>query len=130
MSLSPVEGEVRAEIAPATDGDGVAKREVVGRSPGQLAWARLRRDRTAVVSGVVLIVLMLIALAAPLIAKLYGVGPNEQFQDLLDGNGMPLGYVGGVSGDHWFGLEPRLGRDIFIRMVYGLRTSLFIAFAA
>ncbi|SCL13467.1 ABC transporter permease [Micromonospora inyonensis] len=130
MSLSPVEGEVRAEIAPATDGGGVARREVVGRSPGQLAWVRLRRDRTAVVTGVVLLVLMLVALAAPLISKLYGVGPNEQFQELLDGNGMPLGYVGGVSGDHWFGLEPRLGRDIFIRMVYGLRTSLFIAFAA
>ena len=43
---------------------------------------------------------------------------------------MPLGYVGGVSGEHWFGLEPGLGRDIFIRMVYGMRTSLFIAFAA
>ena len=32
---------------------------------------------------------------------------------------MPLGYVGGVTGEHWFGLEPGLGRDIFIRMVYG-----------
>ena len=32
--------------------------------------------------------------------------------------------------EHWFGLEPGLGRDIFIRMVYGMRTSLLIAFAA
>ena len=40
---------------------------------------------------------------------------------------MPLGYVGGVSGEHWFGLEPGIGRDIFIRMVYGIRTSLMIA---
>ncbi|WBB79319.1 ABC transporter permease [Micromonospora sp. WMMD882] len=130
MSLSPVDGEVRAELDPAAEAGGAAAREVAGRSPGQLAWARLRRDRTALVSGAVLLVLLAVALAAPLIAKLYGVGPNEQFQELLDGNGMPLGYVGGVSGEHWFGLEPRLGRDIFIRMVYGLRTSLFIAFAA
>ena len=43
---------------------------------------------------------------------------------------MPLGLGGGISGEHWFGLEPGLGRDIFIRMVYGLRTSLVIAFAA
>ena len=43
---------------------------------------------------------------------------------------MPLGYVGGVSGEHWFGLEPGIGRDIFIRMVYGIRTSLLIALAA
>lgn len=60
----------------------------------------------------------------------YGIGPREQFQNLLDGFGMPLGYAGGVTGDHWFGLEPNLGRDIFIRLIYGLRTSLFIAFAA
>jgi peptide/nickel transport system permease protein len=107
-----------------------AAKEFVGRSPGQLAMARLRRDRTAVVSGVVMVMFLVIALAAPLIAKLYGVNPYEQFQDRLDSYGMPLGYLGGVSRDHWFGLEPRLGRDIFIRMVYGLRTSLFIAFAA
>ena len=43
---------------------------------------------------------------------------------------MPLGYAGGISGEHWFGLEPGLGRDIFIRMVYGMRTSLFIALRA
>ena len=102
----------------------------VGRSPGQLAWARLRRDRTAVISGTVLVLFLVVALAPPLIEKLYGVSPYAQFQDRLDTFGMPLGYSGGISGEHWFGLEPRLGRDIFIRMVYGLRTSLFIAFAA
>jgi peptide/nickel transport system permease protein len=130
MSLSPVEGEARAEIGtePAVSLD--ERKTFVGRSPGQLAWARLRRDRTAMVSGCVLVVLVTMAIAAPLISKLYGVGPNEQFQQLLDGNGMPLGYAGGITGDHWFGLEPRLGRDIFIRMIYGMRTSLFIAFAA
>ncbi|MCP3784330.1 ABC transporter permease [Micromonospora sp. A3M-1-15] len=130
MSLSPVEGAARAEMEPAADPVKPDEQGIVGRSPGQLAWARLRRDRTAMVSGVVLVLFVVLALAAPLISKLYGVGPNEQFQQLLDGNGMPLGYVGGITGDHWFGLEPRLGRDIFIRMIYGMRTSLFIAFAA
>ncbi|HCT79679.1 MAG TPA: ABC transporter permease [Micromonosporaceae bacterium] len=105
-------------------------KEVVGRSPGQLAWARLRRDRVAVISGCTLLAFMVIALAAPLIEQLYGVGPHQQFQEKLNSYGMPLGYIGGVSGDHWFGLEPGLGRDIFIRMVYGMRTSLFIALAA
>ncbi|MGN9812121.1 ABC transporter permease [Micromonospora sp. BQ11] len=130
MSLSPVEGEARAEITSEPAVSPEERKTFVGRSPGQLAWARLRRDRTAMVSGVVLVVLVTVALAAPLISRLYGVGPNEQFQQLLDGNGMPLGYAGGITGDHWFGLEPRLGRDIFIRMIYGMRTSLFIAFAA
>lgn len=102
----------------------------VGRSPAQLAWIRLRRDRTGMVSGIALGALLLIALAAPLIEWLYGIGPQEQFQTALDRYGMPLGYGGGVSGAHWFGLEPGLGRDIFIRLVYGMRTSLLIALAA
>ena len=69
------------------------------------------------VSGVTLAVLLVIALAAPLIEWMYGIGPQEQFQNALDGYGMPLGYLGGISGKHWFGLEPGLGRDIFIRMI-------------
>jgi len=105
-------------------------RPFVGRSPGQLAWARFRRDRTAVLSAAVTVTFLVLALAAPLIGALYGVSPHAQFQDRLDTFGMPLGYAGGISGEHWFGLEPRLGRDIFVRMVYGLRTSLFIALAA
>ena len=103
---------------------------IVGRSPGQLAWMRLRRDRTALVSGATLMLFVLVALAAPLIEAAYGIGPRDQFQDKLDGFGMPLGYAGGVSGEHFFGLEPGLGRDVFIRLVHGLRTSLFVACTA
>ncbi|MGK5742686.1 ABC transporter permease [Micromonospora sp. URMC 103] len=130
MSLSPVEGVALAEIESGGDAGAPERRDVVGRSPGQLAWLRLRRDRTAMVSGGMLVFFMVLALVAPLIEMAYGISPREQFQNLLDGFGMPLGYAGGVSGDHWFGLEPGLGRDIFIRLIYGLRTSLFIAFAA
>ena len=130
MSLSPVEGIALSELTPVEDEAPPTDKAFIGRSPGQLAWARLRRDRTAIVSGVVLAAFFVVALAAPLIERLYGVGPQQQFQDALDSYGMPLGYAGGVSGPHWFGLEPGLGRDIFIRMVYGMRTSLFIALAA
>ncbi|MFC0528028.1 ABC transporter permease [Phytohabitans kaempferiae] len=104
--------------------------DVAGRSPGQLARARLRRDRVAMVSGGALVFFLLVAILAPLIELAYGVGPYEQFQDKLNRYGMPLGYAGGISGDHWFGLEPNSGRDIFIRLVYGIRTSLFIAITA
>ncbi|SDX98700.1 peptide/nickel transport system permease protein [Micromonospora pattaloongensis] len=130
MSLSPVEGVALAEIESGGDAGAPREKGVVGRSPGQLAWLRLRRDRTAMISGGMLVFFVLVALAAPLIEALYGIGPRDQFQSKLDGFGMPLGYAGGVSGDHFFGLEPGLGRDIFIRLVYGLRTSLLIAFAA
>jgi peptide/nickel transport system permease protein len=43
---------------------------------------------------------------------------------------LPIGRFGGVSGDHWFGVEPQTGRDLFLRFVYGARTSLSIALAA
>ncbi|MCM0673826.1 ABC transporter permease [Micromonospora phytophila] len=130
MSMSPVEGVALAEIGAGGGADVPKEKGFVGRSPGQLAWIRLRRDRTAMVSGVLLIFFVLVALSAPLVELLYGIGPRDQFQGKLDGFGMPLGYAGGVSGDHFFGLEPGLGRDIFVRLVYGLRTSLLIAFAA
>ncbi|MGK5520068.1 ABC transporter permease [Micromonospora sp. URMC 107] len=130
MSMSPVEGVALVEIESGGDADAPKVKGFVGRSPGQLALIRLRRDRTAVVSGAMLVVFVLVALAAPLIEALYGISPRDQFQNKLDGFGMPLGYAGGVSGDHFFGLEPNLGRDIFIRLIYGLRTSLLIAFAA
>jgi hypothetical protein len=130
VSLSPADDIALSEIGPAGPPPQAAGQELVGRSPGQLAWARLRRDRTAMISGTVLAVLFIVAVAAPLIERLYGVGPQQQFQDALDSYGMPLGYSGGITGAHWFGLEPGLGRDIFIRMVYGLRTSLFVAVVA
>jgi peptide/nickel transport system permease protein len=132
MSLSPIDEAALTEAGSQAPGDAVpeAAREFVGRSPGQLAWAWLRRDRTAMISGVTVVLFLVIALAAPLIERLYGVGPYEQFQGQLDAAGMPLGYAGGVNGEHWFGLEPQLGRDIFIRLVYGIRTSLLIAFIA
>ncbi|MEW2472881.1 ABC transporter permease [Micromonospora gifhornensis] len=125
MSLSPVDGAVRTGA-----GDPIPTGRTVGRSPGRLAWMRLRRDRTALVSAAVLALFVLVALAAPLIEAAYGIGPHDQFQSRLDGFGMPLGHAGGVSGEHFFGLEPRLGRDIFIRLVYGLRTSFFVACTA
>jgi peptide/nickel transport system permease protein len=128
VSFSPVEDVQPVDAFDVAAPDSSA--EVVGRSPWQLAWRRLRRDRVGLISGIMLVVLAVLAIASPLIAKLYGVGPYEQFQDQLNVYGNPLGYLGGMSGHHWFGLEPGLGRDIFIRLLYGIRTSLFIAFAA
>jgi peptide/nickel transport system permease protein len=103
---------------------------ITTRSPRQLVWLRLRRDRTALISGIVSVLFVLIALAAPLIERLYGIGPYEFFKDDLDRYGMPYGVAGGISGTHWFGLEPAQGRDVFILLIYGMRTSLGIAIAA
>ena len=103
---------------------------VVGRSPAQLAWIRLKRDRTAMISAFTVIFFIVLALAAPLVETIYGIGPTERFGDLMTLRGEPLGYLGGISGEHWFGIQPQLGRDILMQLVYGLRTSLSISFAS
>jgi peptide/nickel transport system permease protein len=100
---------------------------VVGRSPGQLAWMRLRRDRVAVTSAWVLAVFGVIVLAAPLIQWLYGDDPQKGHSELLDSIGYPLGTAGGISADHWLGLTPQVGYDLFLNLIFGARTSLGIA---
>src|SRR5205814_6318124 len=61
---------------------------------------------------------------APLLAKLEGQSPTSLHQDLLDQYGFPKI---GPTAEHWFGVEPRLGRDLFARWVYGARPSLLVA---
>ncbi|WP_328679329.1 ABC transporter permease [Streptomyces sp. NBC_01261] len=104
------------------------------RSPGQLAWRRFKRDRTGVISAIIVIFFFAIALAAPLISKLYGKDPYTTYasQDpgLLDAFSYPAGPNGGMSSQFWFGIEPQLGRDVFTFLIYGIRTSLGIALAA
>lgn len=112
-----------------------AEQKLEGRSPGQLMWQRFKRDRTGVVCALVVILYFVISLAAPLLTKLsgtdpytlYGQDPTYADKPILDQFGLPLGYFGGVSGDHWFGVEPQYGRDLFAMLVYGMRTSLFMA---
>ncbi|MFF4686073.1 ABC transporter permease [Streptomyces sp. NPDC001307] len=104
------------------------------RSPGRLAWKRFKRDKTGVISAYVVIFFFVIAIAAPLIAKLYGKNPYTTYasQDpsLLDAFSYPAGPNGGMSSEFWFGIEPQLGRDVFTFLIYGIRTSLGIAVAA
>jgi peptide/nickel transport system permease protein len=90
-------------------------------------WGVLRRDRTAIASAAVLALFVLVAVLADVIAALYGHGRDDVFPDLLDDFGFPLGFAGGISADHWFGIEPGVGRDVFVQLVYGTRTSLGIA---
>ena len=117
------------------DPEAAAKAEsagaVEGRSLGQIAWMRFKRDKVAVAGGVVVIFLTLVAVFHALIAT---GDPNEPHTNLLDTNlgGLPKGSFGGISGAHLLGLEPGdgLGRDIFSRLVYGLWTSFEIALPA
>ncbi|WP_248965535.1 ABC transporter permease [Sphaerisporangium perillae] len=116
----------------ATSGAGGSP--LVGRSPAQLMWRRFRRDKTGVVSAVIVLFFILVAIAAPLISALYGKDPYTTYgldePGLLNPYGFPVLPNGGISSEFWFGIEPGLGRDVFTQLVYGIRTSLLIALAA
>ncbi|WP_246201608.1 ABC transporter permease [Streptomyces alboniger] len=95
-------------------------------------WRRLRERRAALVAAGVVALLVLVALAAPLLTALEGQDPTTYHPDLIDSarGGVPVGPFGGISGEHWLGVEPQTGRDLFARLVYGARVSLGVALAA
>ncbi|MFE0193193.1 ABC transporter permease [Streptomyces sp. NPDC059008] len=107
--------------------------ELVGRSPGQLMWMRFKRDRMGMICGIVVLAFFVIAALAPVIGSLYGKDPytfyGSEDPNLLDEFGYPAGANGGISPEHWFGIEPQLGRDVFMQLIYGIRMSLGISVA-
>lgn len=114
--------EARIEAEPA----------VAGRSLTQIMWARLRRDRVAMISMVTIAIVLLIAIFAPLVTRLIGIDPNTYNPDLVSDNGsLPIGWLNsGISWDHPFGIEPGTGRDIMARLIYGARISLAVSLTA
>ena len=99
-------------------------------SNARTVWAQLLGDRAAVIGGALIVFFVLVAALAPLLARLEGQDPLSFHIDALDGSGLPTGRLGGMSGEHWFGVEPLNGRDLFAITVYGARTSLLVGVAA
>ena len=105
-------------------GDGRAA--IQGRSPWYLASRRLRQDRVAMISLVVIVLITLMAVFAPVTTALTGHPPNEQYRDIgLTPDGLPVA----PSSTFWFGTDD-LGRDIFVRIAYGARISLLVGVVA
>lgn len=78
--------------------------------------------------GVVAVGILLVAIAALPLQHYDIIQPNESNVEALNPqNAMPLGFGGGISWEHPFGVEPLNGRDIFARTIVGIQTSLFIA---
>ncbi len=110
---------------------GADDEEITGRSLRQIVWSRLRRDKTAMVCLVILILLYLVAIFAPVITSLLGVDPYSFDGDSIsDSGGGPVGPWGGISSEHPLGVEWGTGRDILAQLLYGLRISLLIATTA
>ncbi len=107
--------DASASLAPPEGG-------VVARSPAQLAITRLRHDRGAIVAVIVIALMVVLALAAPLIAWWTGHPVNEQYRDTgLTEFGLPVG----PRAEFWLGTD-QLGRDLLVRLAYGARVSIVV----
>ena len=104
--------------------------EIAGRSPVQIAMARLRSDKIAVACFAVVIFFVLIAIFAPLIASAFGVEVRAG-DPSSDTDAFNFPVIG--PPDHGFtweaplGLAPNTGDDNLAEWLYGARTSLGIA---
>lgn len=86
----------------------------------QLIKERFVEHRLAVVSAWVILFFVLVALSADWIGALLGLDPSSQ--EILE-------RYSGWSWAHWLGTD-EAGRDVFIRLIYGTRVSLSVAFLA
>jgi peptide/nickel transport system permease protein len=118
-----------AEILPSAGGGldflggprvGGAGGSSTARSPLQLFWRRFRQDRVALAALGFVVLLVVVALAAPLVVDALGLpGPDVQNPNLTNAFGSPLG----PSAAHPFGVD-QLGQDVASRVIYGTRVSL------
>jgi peptide/nickel transport system permease protein len=115
------------ELAPEVGG--APSEKVTGRSPWELFWRRFRRDRFAIGGIVIIGILVVLALGAPVIAAVVGHGPNDisQLREVTTEIGLPEGPQ--LNPFFIFGADT-VGRDLMVRVIYGARTSLIVAFFA
>ncbi len=112
---------------------GIARPGVASRSAFSLFWARFKEDRVAVGAAIVIILLVLIAIAGgPLAQVLTGHPNNGEYQ--LNAAGLPymeneFGAPNGPNIHFWFGADGQ-GHDLFVRTMYGARTSLIVGVVA
>ncbi|MGG3737305.1 nickel transporter permease [Aeribacillus pallidus] len=105
-----------AELAPNEHVNVVVQEEEVS-SPWKEAWKTFRKNKIALVGAAIVLFFIVIAIAAPLIAP---EGINEQKLEVEERLQPP-------SSEHWFGTDD-FGRDIFSRVIYGARISLWVGF--
>jgi len=105
-----------AETTPDTTSQ-ILEQAEAGSSLWQDAWHRLRKNRLAVLSAVVLLLIGTLCFAAPLVAPY-----SYQEQNLKLGAAPP-------GAKHWLGTDA-LGRDLFTRLLYGGQVSIFVSLCA
>jgi peptide/nickel transport system permease protein len=110
-----------------TDGAAAPDRtEIATLTPRQIFLREFKKDRLAIAGIVFIGVMVALALAAPLFVRfVVHHKPNELHLEQLNEFSLPKG----PSKGFWFGVDDA-GRDLFVRVLYGARTSLVVAFFA
>src|ERR1700730_1611112 len=101
-------------LTPVASGRFIAVREF---------WANFSRNRGAVVAGAIVLILVFVALFAPLIAP---HSPIEQYRDTVK---IPPAWLDGGNWRFVLGTD-EAGRDILSRLMYGARLSFWIGFVS
>src|SRR5579871_4304133 len=97
------------------------------KSPSRLFWERFREDKAALVGATVIILLIIVAtVGAPLAQWITGHPNGSAYEGIMENEyGLPKG----PNAQFWFGADGA-GRDLFVRTVYGARTSLIVGVVA
>ncbi len=99
---------------------------VIARTPRMIFWAKFKQDKLAIMGAILVLLMILLALSAGIVEKIRDIPYDFQFRDIgLNDFGSPSP----PDATHWFGFDDS-GRDLFIRVLYGARTSLKIAIIA
>jgi len=100
--------------------------ESTGKHPARLFWERFRQDKAALIGALVVLVLIFVAIiGGPIAAHVTGHGLNDIVPDSQDEFGIPVGPQRGLI----FGADAS-GHDLFVRVMYGARTSLIVGLVA
>jgi peptide/nickel transport system permease protein len=132
-------------VAVETHGELGSEGAVRARGYWEGVWLRFRRDKFAIGGGIYIVFLVIVGfIGAPIAAKILGHGPDDQFAGGVDPKKLlPVDpftsvsdqpYPGAVGHFHHtffvLGGDSQLGRDEFLRLLYGTQTSLEVAVGA
>jgi peptide/nickel transport system permease protein len=101
--------------------------QVASKSAWQLFWARFREDKVALFAlGVIFLLVLIAIVGGPIAAWVTGHPNTETYPKIMwDEFGVPQG----PNNDFWFGADGS-GHDLFVRVMYGARTSLEVGLIA
>jgi peptide/nickel transport system permease protein len=121
-------------------GPELGEHEIKARGYWEQVWTRFKRDKLALVGGVTIILLLIAAFGgAPLAQYLLGHGPDYPFfTGGISASGQPIGPLAHIADPAhpghmtwlFLGADSTLGRDEFLRLLYGAQVSFEVALLA